>query len=249
MLDHRLLRRLDITEGQPLQKTAFVPNQAPPITPEAAQAAQGAPPPQGGQPPPGAAMPPQGMPPGAGAPPPGAPPMQPPPGAPQGAPQGGGIPPELAQLIADPNVQQLLQSYGIAIDPNVGPIDMQSGQPIPPEQFMQALNGIMQEQQGGGQPPAGQPAPEAPQQGGGDSGKEEKHKELSDRLTSLEAGLGRIEGMLNTLLPQLAAPQAAMAPDEAQALGMGEPEQLAAAMPKTAGQSLMKSFLARRRQA
>lgn len=97
-------------------------------------------------------------------------------GAPQGAPQGGqppspgggggGMPPEIQEVLADPNVQQMLQQAGFAIDPSTGSvIDPTTGQPMPPDQLVPILEQLMSGQGGGGQPPpqeGGQPPPQDP---------------------------------------------------------------------------------------
>ena len=146
---------------QPLVKNAFVPmpgGQPPP------QGGPGGPPPGAGGPPPG---PQGGPPPGAGGPPPGA--GGPPPGA-GGPPPGpqGGPPPEILQ---DPQIMQLLQQNGIVFDPQQGSfIDQASGQPIPAEQIMQAVQQMMAEAgppPGAGGPGGPPPGPEGPPPGGG----------------------------------------------------------------------------------
>jgi hypothetical protein len=89
--------------------------------------------------------------------------------APQGAPQGqdpsqggGGMPPEIQEVLADPQVQQMLQQAGFTIDPASGSvIDPASGQPLPPDQLMQVLQQLMGGQQGGGAAPQGTGAPPA----------------------------------------------------------------------------------------
>jgi len=122
-----------------LQKTAFVPmpgGQAEPVAgASAATAAMGAP----------MGSPPGGAPPEAGGMPPG------------GA---GPMPPELMQMLADPMVQQALNQAGIMIQPDGSAIDGQTGQPIPPEMLMQAVQELMGG--AGGAPPGGAPpGPEA----------------------------------------------------------------------------------------
>jgi len=119
------------------------------------------------------AMPPQGAPmeappmPPQGAP-MGAPPM-PPQGAPMGAPpQGGQIPPEtMQQMLADPEIIQMLQQMGIQVDPASGQaMDMQTGQPIAPaelEQIFIASMGVASQQQDpNAMPPQGMPPQGAP---------------------------------------------------------------------------------------
>ena len=101
MLDHLLLQRVLANCGS--TKNAFVPmpgGQAEPVAGASqATAAMGAP---------------LGSPPGGPAPQPaqgGQPPAQ-------GG--GGGMPPEVQEMLADPNVQQMLQQAGFAIDPSSG---------------------------------------------------------------------------------------------------------------------------------
>ena len=153
MLDHLLLQRVLANCGS--TKNAFVPmpgGQAEPVAGASqATAAMGAP---------------LGSPPGGPAPQPaqgGQPPAQ-------GG--GGGMPPEVQEMLADPNVQQMLQQAGFAIDPSSGNvIDPATGQPVPPDQLMQILEQLMQGQgQGGGQPPSGggQPPPDQGGQPGAD---------------------------------------------------------------------------------
>ena len=94
--------------------------------------------------------------------------------APQGNPQGGqpssqgggggGMPPEIQEVLADPQVQQMLQQAGFTMDPASGNVlDPASGQPVPPDQLMQILQQLMGGQQGapqgGAQPqdPGAQP--------------------------------------------------------------------------------------------
>lgn len=112
-----------------------------------------------------------------GAPPPMPPPMAAPPAAPPaeaGAPMGGPPPmdPQMMQqlqmLLMDPNIQAMLQSIGIMIDPQQGPVDMQTGEVIPPEEMMQILQEIMmQSMPQGGAPPAPGGAPMPPPEAGG----------------------------------------------------------------------------------
>lgn len=99
--------------------------------------------------------------------------------APQGAPQagqppspgggGGEMPPEIQEVLADPNVQQMLQQAGFSIDPATGSvIDPATGQPMPPDQLVPLLEQLMGGAQGGGQPApqdpnAPPPAPEGAQ--------------------------------------------------------------------------------------
>lgn len=100
--------------------------------------------------------------------------------APQGNPQGGqpssqgggggGMPPEIQEVLADPQVQQMLQQAGFTMDPASGNVlDPASGQPVPPDQLMQILQQLMGGQQGaapqgGAQPqdPAGAQAASEP---------------------------------------------------------------------------------------
>ena len=159
------------------------------LTPEAEQAAmQGGMGPQGGMPPQGAPTDPSMM----GAPQQG---MMPPGGdmggmPPQGAPvdpaMAGGAPPP-PELLQNPQFMQFLQeATGIAFDQQSGQfIDMQQGQPVPPDVIMQLFQQFMQQTGGmppggdmGGMPPQGAPTDPsmmgAPQQGmtppGGDMG-------------------------------------------------------------------------------
>ena len=97
-------------------------------------------------------------------------------GGPGGAPPGGApmapqqpAPPELLQMINDPAVAQMLQQAGVQVDPATGSaMDTQTGQPIPPDQLMMAINEMMTQM--GGMPPAegmeGGGAP-MPEEGGG----------------------------------------------------------------------------------
>lgn len=125
------------------------------LTPEAEQAAVGAPP---------AGMPPDaGMPPAGGAPMGGAPAGAP---APGGAPADGGqLPPEIMQ---DQGFIQWLAQQGVMMDQASGQfIDQQSGQPLPPEIVMQAYQeyqaqmGAAQGGAPGGAPAGGAMPPEA----------------------------------------------------------------------------------------
>jgi hypothetical protein len=122
-LDHLLLQRVLTNCGS--TKQAFVPmpgGQTEPVAGASmATAAMGAP--MGA---PQEAQPPQGTPQGG----------QPP--SPGGG--GGGLPPEIQEVLADPNVQQMLQQAGFSIDPASGSvIDPATGQPIPPDQLMPIL--------------------------------------------------------------------------------------------------------------
>ena len=152
-LDNDLLQ--SVLDG--FGKQAFVPmpgGQAEPVAGASpATAAMGAPmgsPPGGGMPQQGGGMPQQGggMPPQGGM----------PPGAP---PQGGGMPPELMQMMQDPMIQQALNQAGVMISPDGSAIDQQTGQPIPPEELMAAIQELMGGQ-GGGMPPGGAPAEGVP---------------------------------------------------------------------------------------
>lgn len=123
------------------------------LTPEAEQAAAGAPPPDAGMMPPAGGAP---MPPDAGG------GMAPPPGggmAPQG-PQGGQLPPEILQ---DQQFIAWLAQQGVQFDPQSGMFFGPDGQPLPAEIIMQAYDQYMQEMQGGGAMPpeaaAGAPPP------------------------------------------------------------------------------------------
>jgi len=129
------------------------------LTPEAEQAAVGAPMDpgmaQGGQP----------MDPAAGA---GAPPMDPAAAGPMQAqgPNGAQIPPEVLQ---DQAFIQWLASMGIQFDPQSGMFYDQTGQPVPAEVIMQAYSEYQAQSQGGAMPPAGggAPAPADPAAAGG----------------------------------------------------------------------------------
>lgn len=81
-------------------------------------------------------------------------------------PPGGGMPPELMQMLGDPQVQQMLNQAGIMLQPDGTAIDGQTGQPIPPEVLMQVLQEMMGGMEGGGEaggmPPEGMPAEGAP---------------------------------------------------------------------------------------
>ena len=123
------------------------------LTPEAEQAAVGAPP--------------AGMPPDAGTPPAGAPPMGGDPmggapmpgGAPAPAPGGGQLPPEIMQ---DQGFIQWLAQQGVMLDQASGQfIDQQSGQPLPPDVVMQAYQEYQAQMGGGGAPASGPVPPEA----------------------------------------------------------------------------------------
>ena len=147
-----LLNVLSRARGTVLDKRAFEPPQpaTPPMDPAAA----------GGAPP----MPP--MDPAAAG---GAPPMpQMDPAAAGGAPPMPQIDPAmLQQALADPGVQQMLQQVGIIVDPQQGPIDIQTGQPIPQDQLIQILQQLMAQMPppaaagGAPVPPQGAPMPKA----------------------------------------------------------------------------------------
>lgn len=138
------------------EKLGFVPmpgGQQEPVagaSPATAALAANQPPPGAGPGGPGAAPQAGGMPPG---------------GAP---PQGGAgpVPPELLQMINDPMVAQMLQQAGVQVDPASGTaIDTQTGQQIPPQELMMAIQQMMGQMQGqGGMPPGG-----APEEGGGEA--------------------------------------------------------------------------------
>ena len=148
-LDHLLLQRVLSNCGS--TKQAFVPmpgGQSEPVAgASAATAAMGAPmgAPQGGAP--------QGDPSQGGQPP-----------SPGGG--GGGMPPEIQEVLADPNVQQMLQQAGFSIDPATGSvIDPATNQPMPPDQLVPILEQLMGGAQGGqpADPNAPPPAPEGAQ--------------------------------------------------------------------------------------
>jgi len=128
---------------QALNKAAFIPM------------AQQQQPPMGPPPPPDVSA-------AAGSP---MPPAQPPtPQQPQG-----GFPPEILQMLQDPQVQQLLQQAGLAFDPQSQMlIDLQTQQPIPPEQAMLILQQLFAPPEQGGPAMApgsqGEPAPLPPEQ-------------------------------------------------------------------------------------
>ena len=158
-------------DGQPLPVEAIV--QAYQVYQQEMMAAQGGGAPQGGPMPPqdpsmGGGMPPQdpsmmggepmppdqGMAPEQGGMPPQDPSMMQGGPMPPAGPEGGQLPPEILQ---DQMFMQFMQEVmGAQLDPNSGMfMDMQSGQPIPPEAIMQAYQMFQQEMQnmqGGGAP-------------------------------------------------------------------------------------------------
>ena len=128
-----------------LHKEAFEPP-APPMDPAMAGGAPMDPAMAGGAPPP--------MDPSMG----GAPPMDP-------AMAGGAPPPQMdpamlqqmQQALMDPNVQAMLEQIGIQVDPQRGPIDMETGQVIPPDQMLQILQELMAQMPPPGAAPGGAP--------------------------------------------------------------------------------------------
>jgi len=125
-------------------------------------------------------------------------------GAPQGQPQqgaGGEMPPELAEALQDPQIQQMLAQAGFNVDPASGQvIDPATGQPMPPEQVMQVIQQLMQAQQAGD--PTAQPQPQSP--GGQDPNAAQQQsqqdpvaqivqllKDISVKLDKLTAGGGK----------------------------------------------------------
>lgn len=188
-----------------LRKRAFTP-----LTPEAQQAA---------------AAPPMGPPQGASASAPQAPPQAPAPQAPPAAPQQppppqGGDPQmdQMMQIVMSPEFQQFAQQNGVAVDPQNGPVNMQTGQPVSPEEFTGLLQAFMQ--QGTQGVPA--PAPQAPQQPPPGPDPLEVFvtvmDSLSRRLDSIDLTVKKIhEALADVLLPKVNSAQTGSpeAPDAA----------------------------------
>ena len=122
-----------------------------------------------------------------------------------GAPaQGGQLPPE---ILNDQMFMQFMQeAMGAGFDPNSGQfVDMQSGQPIPPEAIMQAYDAFQQQMQaqGGGSPQGGEAPEGAAPEGGaapaGDAGAGAP-PQASEIQSMIEAVLDNFTSMLDKKL-------------------------------------------------
>ena len=132
------------------------------------------------------------------------------------SPQGGQLPPEVLQ---DQLFMQFMQeAMGCQFDPNSGSfIDMQSGQPIPPDAIMQAYQAFQQQMQAQGMQPQGAPEGQAADAGMGmDAGamapaEGEQPQVGGDMLqqlqkmveTSIETYTAQLDKKLETLIDKL----------------------------------------------
>ena len=119
-------------------------------------------------------------------------------GAPQDPqqPGGGGLPPEMAQILQDPQVQQVLQQNGLSVDPASGNVmDQQSGQMLPPDQVQQILQELMQ-QQGGGGAPGGEGQTPQDSGGGGQASGQDPSQGAPQEQDPLTAILGKLDEIL-----------------------------------------------------
>lgn len=106
----------------------------------------------------------------------------------------------MAQILQDPQVQQVLQQNGLSVDPASGNVvDQQSGQMLPPDQVQQILQELMQQQGGGAPAPGGEGQTPQDSGGGGQAAGQDPSQGAPQEQDPLTAILGKLDEILAAL--------------------------------------------------